>query len=304
MSASEPHARHAERRPEVRGAIRLGFALAIVAELIGGVSLLGGAGLLGSAACLAGCEKRDASAESKKRDDLPSLRIGDATPNLMLTWIDGHGGTHVEVSPNRVPDEGRRLVRVIVTGREEGTGDPIYVADLTKRDTDGTYGTKPMSRQDWENEIERRRGAVAALPEGEELEPHGHHGGDPHGAPHPVPQGPDPGGPADPGGHDPSQGDPGPGDALKNVKVIIYGASWCGPCHMAQDHLRKKHVSFVFKDVDEDHDAQAEMSAKLAKVGGRTGSIPVIDVGGRIMVGYDERALDQALERAAGGTAL
>lgn len=252
-------------------------------------------GLSVGVAALAGCEKREgAAAESKKPQDLPSLRIGDDTPNLMLTWIDGHGGTHVEVSPNRVPDEGRRLVRVIVTGKEDGTSDPIYVTDLTKKENDGTYGTRPMPRQDWENEIERRRGAVASLPESEGRErrlPPSHGPGPQHGVPGPQ-QGPDPAGP-----------DPAP-DTLKGVSIIIYGASWCGPCHMAQDHLRKKHVSFVFKDVDQDHDAQAEMSAKLAKAGGRAGSIPVIDVGGRIMVGYDERALDQALERAGGGTAL
>ncbi len=247
-----------------------------------------------------GCEKRADSTGQKKETDLPALRISDETQNLMLTWIDGHGGTHVEISPNRVPDEGRRLVRVIVTGHDEGTSDPIYVTDLTKRGTDGTYNTHPMTRHEWEDEIERRRGAVAALPEGEDQKP-GRDPGQRMPPGHPPPGGPpgnDPGGPNGPGP------DPAPADGLKNVQVIIYGASWCGPCHMAQDHLKKKHVPFTFKDVDQDPGAQSEMSAKLSKTGGRAGSIPVIDVGGRIMVGYDERALDQALERAAGGTAL
>jgi glutaredoxin len=287
--------------------VQLGAALALAVELASGVSLVGGTGAIGCALGLSACHKPGNGEPDKKSDDLPSLRISDQTQNLMLTWIDGHGGTHVEVSPNRVPDEGRKLVRVIVTGREEGTGDPIYVTDLTKRDGDGSYATRPMARQEWENEIERRRGAVASLPESEG---HGHdgsgrdgsgHDGDPHGHGPGTPPADRP--PADPHDPGPDPADPG-GDAYKNLKVIVYGASWCGPCHMAQDHLRRKHVPFVFKDVDQDHDAQVEMSAKLAKAGGRSGSIPVIDVGGRIMVGYDARALDQALDRAGGGTAL
>lgn len=243
-----------------------------------------------------GCGKKSGDAAGEKAGDesLPPLKIGDDTPNLMLTWIDGRGGTHVEVSPNRVPDEGRRLVRVIVTGQDKGMSDPIYVADLTSKSTDGTYDTHSMTRHEWENEIERRRGAMAALPEEQ--------GGRPVPRSHPGP-GPGPGqGAPDPQGDD--QG-PGPnGDALKGVTVTIYGASWCGPCHMALDHLKRLHVATNFKDIDKDPGAGDEMREKLAKVGQRAGSIPVIDVGGRILVGYDQRALDQALERAAGGTAL
>lgn len=77
--------------------------------------------------------------------------------------------------------------------------------------------------------------------------------------------------------------------------VIIYGASWCGPCHQAAAYLKQRGVAFVEKDIEEDGSAAREMRAKLAKAGKRGGSIPVLDVRGRILIGFDARALDQAL---------
>lgn len=78
-------------------------------------------------------------------------------------------------------------------------------------------------------------------------------------------------------------------------QVIIYGASWCGPCHHAAAHLRQKGVPFVEKDIEQDSSAAREMQAKLAKAGKRGGSIPVLDVKGRILVGFDAPSLDAAL---------
>lgn len=80
--------------------------------------------------------------------------------------------------------------------------------------------------------------------------------------------------------------------------VIIYGASWCGPCHQAAAYLKQRGVAFVEKDIEEDGGAAREMRAKLAKAGKRGGSIPVLDVRGRILVGFDARAVDVALGEA------
>lgn len=79
------------------------------------------------------------------------------------------------------------------------------------------------------------------------------------------------------------------------ARVIIYGASWCGPCHQAAAHLRARGIPFVEKDIEADRDASREMQAKLSKSGQHGGSIPVLDVGGRILVGFDPRAVDAAL---------
>ncbi len=83
-----------------------------------------------------------------------------------------------------------------------------------------------------------------------------------------------------------------------NPQVIIYGASWCGPCHQAAAYLKQRGVAFVEKDIEEDGGAAREMRAKLAKAGKRGGSIPVLDVRGHILIGFDARAVDQALNEA------
>ena len=78
--------------------------------------------------------------------------------------------------------------------------------------------------------------------------------------------------------------------------VVIYGASWCKPCHMAAAHLKKRGVPFVEKDIEEDSGAAREMQKKLSDSGKRGGSIPIIDVRGKILVGFDSDAVDAALE--------
>lgn len=79
--------------------------------------------------------------------------------------------------------------------------------------------------------------------------------------------------------------------------VIVYGASWCGPCHMAQAHLLKRGVPFIDKDIEQDPGAERELLLKLRAIGAdaRRIGIPVIDVGGQMLFGYEPTALDEAL---------
>lgn len=225
-----------------------------------------------------------APACGKKSDDgtapvaagsLPALSIKDDSPELMLTWIDDKGDTHVVIHPADVPAAGRSLVRVVVADREAGTRDLFYVADLTKKRGDGSYDTTTMRRRAWEDEIEKRRGAYLAKV-----------------APPPQPSG-SAGADRPPPAHD--QG---------KVTVIIYGASWCGPCHQAADYLKKKGVAYVMKDIEETPGAASEMREKLKSAGRSGGSIPVIDVRGQLIVGFSPQAVDRALAKAAAGTAL
>ena len=80
--------------------------------------------------------------------------------------------------------------------------------------------------------------------------------------------------------------------------VIIYGASWCGPCHRAADYLRDRGVPFLLKDIEQIVGARAEMVEKLSRAGLQPRAIPVLDVGDRIVVGFDKTRLDEALAAA------
>lgn len=242
---------------------------------------LGAAFLVLAALGAAGCGKKDDDGTAPRALDekLPSLSIGEDTPNLMLTWVDAKGETHVELRPGDVPAEGRELVRVVVADREDGTGELFYVVDLTKKRDDGTYVAQTMPRRSWEALIAKRREEHIAKT-----------------APPPPPP-PVGGTTAAPGMPAP----PAPPTALSGLTAIIYGADWCGPCHEAAAYLKSRGVQVIEKNVEKSADAQSEMRSKLAKSGQHGGSIPVIDVRGQVVVGFSKSSLDRAIAKAMGG---
>ncbi|WP_437671912.1 glutaredoxin domain-containing protein [Sorangium sp. So ce131] len=246
----------------------------------GGLARAAAVVLVLAAAAPACNEKRDdGTTPAAAAAELPPLELRDDTANLMLTWIDAQGDTHVELRPADVPAEGRALVRAMLSDRTEGTRDVFYVADLTQKRPDGAYVVRSMPRREWEALLEKRRADHLAKT-----------------APPPA-EAPGPAGSA-------GAGAPAAPSSLSGVTVIIYGASWCKPCHQAADYLRAKGVAAIVKDIEEDPAAAAEMQDKLAKSHQRGGSIPIIDVRGQILVGFSPGALDKALARAAGGVTL
>jgi glutaredoxin len=73
-------------------------------------------------------------------------------------------------------------------------------------------------------------------------------------------------------------------------KIIIYGAEWCAFCHEAMHYLDHLGVKYTYKNVDLDiNDAHAAVQKS-----GQTG-IPVIDIDGAIIVGFDRPRINQAL---------
>ncbi len=206
---------------------------------------------------------------------LPELQITDDTPDLMLTWVDAKGDAHAVSKPSDVPAEGREHVRVVVTSKEDGTRDLFYVANLTQKGGDGTYAVSTMSRRAWDDLITGRRQPVAA-------------------ASAEVPGMPP----------DSARGGPDPADKVHpaGFTVIVYGASWCGACHQAVAYLKKRRVPVVEKDIEQDPAAENEMRAKLARAGVHGGSIPVIDVKGKILVGFEPHSLEAAVAGASAVT--
>jgi hypothetical protein len=54
-------------------------------------------------------------------------------------------------------------------------------------------------------------------------------------------------------------------------------------------------VPYQAKDIEKDPQAAAELKAKAAEGGVRTGSVPIIDVKGELLVGFDRARLEQLL---------
>jgi glutaredoxin len=202
--------------------------------------------------------------------------LRDDTPDLLLTWVDDRGDFHTATRVDEIPEAARAAVRVVVTTRDEGSvTDLVYVADLSKKQPGGAYQVTSMKRSAWESLAEQRRqGRIAAL------------------APPPT----DTPRPSDPQQPAPRAApDPAPPPALGQPRVIIYGAEWCRPCHEAEAHLKQRGIPVEMHDIEREPAAQQDMLRKLAQAGERGGSIPVIDVNGRIFVGYNPAAIDAAL---------
>jgi glutaredoxin len=77
--------------------------------------------------------------------------------------------------------------------------------------------------------------------------------------------------------------------------VIIYGASWCGACKQAKRFFRDKGVAFIEKDIEKEPGARSEMLEKARAQGVSTQGIPVIDVRGKLLAGFDANAVERLL---------
>jgi glutaredoxin len=81
----------------------------------------------------------------------------------------------------------------------------------------------------------------------------------------------------------------------RGTPIVIYGASWCGACHVAAQYLARRSIPFVEKDVEEDPAAKQAADAALAaaSLGGQHG-LPVMDVRGTVMIGFLPCLVEQA----------
>ena len=72
-------------------------------------------------------------------------------------------------------------------------------------------------------------------------------------------------------------------------KVIIYGTAWCPWCLRAKSFLEQQGVPYEWKDADTQENA--EEAFKKSK---QTG-IPVLDIDGTIIVGFDAERVKKVL---------
>ncbi len=79
---------------------------------------------------------------------------------------------------------------------------------------------------------------------------------------------------------------------MSNEEPIVYSASWCAFCHAAMEYLDKLGVKYVKKDVETDPHAGLEAVNKSGQRG-----IPVLDIGGTIIIGFDRPRIDEALKK-------
>ena len=194
----------------------------------------------------------------------PQVELTDSTKDVWLTWIDDAGDFHVVQSIADIKDANKEHVRVVFTDKDTVDADHVLMADLRKKDERGRYVVHSIPRSAWEElGASHRKSRLEALGTPAAMVADAGNGGD--------------------------------------VVAVIYGADWCKACHETAKYLSTKGVKYVEKDVDKSSVIQAELQAKFARAHvPPTSSIPVTEINGRLIVGFNPQALDSAIAAAQG----
>ncbi|GAA0071955.1 glutathione S-transferase N-terminal domain-containing protein [Clostridium sardiniense] len=73
--------------------------------------------------------------------------------------------------------------------------------------------------------------------------------------------------------------------------IKIYSTSWCPACVKAKKYLNMKGIAFEEVNVADKHEDRNEVQ----KVSGQR-TVPVLDIDGKVIVGFDKKAIDEALK--------
>ncbi len=75
--------------------------------------------------------------------------------------------------------------------------------------------------------------------------------------------------------------------------VKIYSTPTCPYCEMAKEYFKEHNVQYEERDVSSNEAAQKEMIDKSHQMG-----VPVIEIDGKIIIGFNREELDKALLKA------
>jgi len=78
---------------------------------------------------------------------------------------------------------------------------------------------------------------------------------------------------------------------MSDSNITVYGAPWCAFCHTAMHYFDGLGIKYKYIDVDEEPAKGMEAVQKSGQRG-----IPVLDINGDIVVGFDRPRIDAALK--------
>ena len=74
------------------------------------------------------------------------------------------------------------------------------------------------------------------------------------------------------------------------ANVTIYTTPTCVYCKFAKEFFHEHNVEYAEKDVAQDEQAREDMIQKSGQLG-----VPVIDIDGEIVIGFDKKRLSELL---------
>jgi glutaredoxin len=79
----------------------------------------------------------------------------------------------------------------------------------------------------------------------------------------------------------------------RGPEIILYSADWCSACRSAKKHMDANGIEYQERNVDE-----PRFEAMLVKLSGAR-SIPVFEIDGSVLSGFDPNRLDQMIASAS-----
>jgi len=77
------------------------------------------------------------------------------------------------------------------------------------------------------------------------------------------------------------------------MSIKVYSTATCPFCTMAKNYFKKNNITFENIDVGNDPQQAQEMINKSGQMG-----VPVIDIDGTLIIGFDQQAIEKALKPA------
>lgn len=77
------------------------------------------------------------------------------------------------------------------------------------------------------------------------------------------------------------------------TRVIMYMTKTCPVCVRAERFMKAKNIPYVAKDVGSDQNAARELAAKAARAGITARGVPVFDIGGRLIQGFEPSVIER-----------
>lgn len=74
------------------------------------------------------------------------------------------------------------------------------------------------------------------------------------------------------------------------MEVIVYTTPTCPWCKVVKDYLKSNNITYIEHDVSKDDKAATEMINKSGQMG-----VPVVDIDGEIIIGFDQDRIDRVL---------
>lgn len=185
----------------------------------------------------------------------------------LFTYATPEGTFVTADAPGQVPEVSRGVVRAIDPKANPGSsGSDVLIVDVAKLLTQGKVPAKRVGRDLFETQ------ALALLPPGESSILSDHQGD------------------ADAGSKDDESNLNG-----RQAAVIVYGTSWCGACRTARQYFVAHNVPFLDKDVEKDPAAAKELQQKAERFGVASDRVPILDVRGRLLIGFDPKRVEALL---------